>query len=76
MLKLVHALFRSPQWPKTLLVITYDEHGGFYDHVEPEAAEDDDAKLPPLRPARACDRGLTLGGAALGLPRPASTTRR
>ncbi|XP_028765090.1 non-specific phospholipase C6 [Neltuma alba] len=24
----------SPQWNGTLLVITYDEHGGFYDHVE------------------------------------------
>jgi phospholipase C len=24
----------SPQWNETLLVITYDEHGGFYDHVE------------------------------------------
>ncbi|KAL5766299.1 hypothetical protein ACOSP7_016916 [Xanthoceras sorbifolium] len=23
----------SPQWNQTLLVITYDEHGGFYDHV-------------------------------------------
>ncbi|KAJ6424601.1 hypothetical protein OIU84_025392 [Salix udensis] len=23
----------SPQWNETLLVITYDEHGGFYDHV-------------------------------------------
>ncbi|KAJ6755014.1 NON-SPECIFIC PHOSPHOLIPASE C2 [Salix purpurea] len=23
----------SPQWSETLLVITYDEHGGFYDHV-------------------------------------------
>jgi phospholipase C len=23
-------------------VITYDEHGGFYNHVEPEAAADDD----------------------------------
>ncbi|CAN6280534.1 unnamed protein product [Urochloa humidicola] len=27
------ALRSSPQWPETLLVITYDEHGGFYDHV-------------------------------------------
>lgn len=25
----------SPQWNKTLLVITYDEHGGCYDHVAP-----------------------------------------
>ncbi|XAR62387.1 hypothetical protein NMG60_11017122 [Bertholletia excelsa] len=23
----------SPQWNQTMLVITYDEHGGFYDHV-------------------------------------------
>lgn len=23
----------SPQWNQTLLLITYDEHGGFYDHV-------------------------------------------
>ncbi|XP_074292437.1 non-specific phospholipase C2 isoform X1 [Silene latifolia] len=23
----------SPQWNETLLLITYDEHGGFYDHV-------------------------------------------
>ncbi|GMH23452.1 hypothetical protein Nepgr_025295 [Nepenthes gracilis] len=24
----------SPQWNETLLVVTYDEHGGFYDHVQ------------------------------------------
>ncbi|TVU44195.1 hypothetical protein EJB05_03630, partial [Eragrostis curvula] len=27
------ALRSSPQWEEMLLVITYDEHGGFYDHV-------------------------------------------
>ncbi|XVF42777.1 hypothetical protein PTKIN_Ptkin01aG0392000 [Pterospermum kingtungense] len=27
------ALRASPQWKEMLLVITYDEHGGFYDHV-------------------------------------------
>ena len=27
------ALRASPQWNETLLVITYDEHGGFFDHV-------------------------------------------
>jgi Phosphoesterase family len=32
------ALTNSPQWAKTLLVITYDEHGGFFDHVPPPAA--------------------------------------
>ena len=29
------ALRASPQWEETLLLITYDEHGGFYDHVVP-----------------------------------------
>jgi phospholipase C len=29
------ALRRGPAWPSTLLVITYDEHGGCYDHVPP-----------------------------------------
>ncbi len=40
-LKVYNALVRGPQWSKTMLVITYDEHGGFYDHVAPTAAEDD-----------------------------------
>ncbi|MGH9839683.1 MAG: alkaline phosphatase family protein [Blastocatellia bacterium] len=41
-LKVYNALVRGPQWSKTMLVIAYDEHGGFYDHVAPPAAEDDD----------------------------------
>lgn len=28
----------SPLWEKSVLVITFDEHGGFADHVTPEAA--------------------------------------
>jgi phospholipase C len=34
-LDLYHALVNSPDWNDTLLVITYDEHGGFFDHVQP-----------------------------------------
>ncbi|MDK2124195.1 alkaline phosphatase family protein [Parachitinimonas caeni] len=30
-----NTLRNSPQWSRTLLVITYDEHGGCYDHVDP-----------------------------------------
>lgn len=41
-LRLYEALRQSPQWSKTMLVITYDEHGGFYDHVPPPEALDDD----------------------------------
>jgi phospholipase C len=29
------ALRTSPNWPQTLFVLTYDEHGGCYDHVPP-----------------------------------------
>lgn len=28
----------SPLWKKSLLIITWDEHGGFYDHVKPPHA--------------------------------------
>ena len=31
--KVYETLRTSPLWYKTLLIITYDEHGGFYDHV-------------------------------------------
>ena len=40
---LVETLVASPAWDKTLLIITYDEHGGFYDHVPPVPA----AKVSP-----------------------------
>lgn len=29
------ALRAGPKWEETLFIITYDEHGGFYDHVTP-----------------------------------------
>jgi phospholipase C len=31
------ALRNSPHWEDSLLIVTYDEHGGFYDHVAPPA---------------------------------------
>jgi len=37
------ALRKSPQWDRTLLVVTYDEHGGFFDHAPPPTAADDRA---------------------------------
>lgn len=33
-----NAVRLSPNWPNTLLIIIYDEHGGCYDHVAPPAA--------------------------------------
>lgn len=42
----VHALFESPQWSKSVLFLTYDEHGGIYDHFPPPKACPPDDKLP------------------------------
>ena len=39
------ALAASPQWETSLLIIVYDEHGGFYDHVPPPAAADDEPEM-------------------------------
>jgi phospholipase C len=35
-----HALRNSRNWEDTVLVVTYDEHGGFYDHVRPPDVTD------------------------------------
>jgi phospholipase C len=40
-LEIVEALMRSHTWNETLLVVVYDEHGGFYDHQPPPAIHDD-----------------------------------
>lgn len=42
------ALAESPLWPKTLLIVTYDENGGFYDHVPPPKTVDDDDEFEQL----------------------------
>jgi phospholipase C len=39
-LDVYEALVNSPGWEDTMLVITYDEHGGFFDHVPPPAVDD------------------------------------
>src|SRR4051794_36394682 len=46
----VNAVLSSPLWPRILLVWTYDEHGGYYDHVPPPAAVPPDAIAPRLGP--------------------------
>ncbi len=40
------ALRASPLWPTSLLIITYDEHGGFYDSGNPGPAEPPDDGSP------------------------------
>ena len=40
-----NALASGPDWSNTLLLIVYDEHGGFHDHVAPPEAPDDDPAM-------------------------------
>jgi phospholipase C len=46
--QVINAVLRSPAWPRTLLVWTYDEHGGYYDHVPPPRAIAPDGIPPAL----------------------------
>jgi phospholipase C len=44
--RIARAPVNSPNWNKTLLIITYEEHGGFYDHVTQPMSD------PPLGDSR------------------------
>src|SRR6266478_6194278 len=39
MLDVYSAILRSRHWNNSILIITYDEHGGFFDHVQPLPVE-------------------------------------
>jgi phospholipase C len=55
----VNAVLQGPKWSKTLLIWTYDEWGGWYDHVPPPAAvapDDVPPNLPPGSPPGGFDR--------------------
>jgi phospholipase C len=46
--RVVNAVLTSPKWGRTLLVWTYDEHGGYYDHVPPPHVVAPDTIRPKL----------------------------
>lgn len=33
------AMARTPRWNRSMLIVTYDEHGGFFDHQQPLALQ-------------------------------------
>jgi phospholipase C len=53
----IDAVLRGAAWDKTLLLLTWDEHGGYYDHVPPVPMVAPDA-IGPAVPA-----GQTFGDA-------------
>jgi phospholipase C len=46
--QVVRTLMKAPTWKHTALFITYDEHGGYYDHVPPPRAIKPDSIAPIL----------------------------
>ncbi len=46
----INGLMASPNWGTSALFLTYDEHGGFYDHVAPPPAPVPDNIPPNLQP--------------------------
>ena len=45
--QVVNALMNAKTWKNTVLIINYDEHGGYYDHVPPPPALAPDS-IPPI----------------------------
>jgi phospholipase C len=60
--KVVNALGSSPLWRKTLLILTYDEHGGYYDHVPPPVALAPDSIPPQVQPGESTYDGFARYG--------------
>ena len=46
--RVINAVMSGPLWSKTLLIWTYDEHGGYYDHVPPLGAPEPDGIAPEI----------------------------
>lgn len=49
--EIYNALRASPNWERTLMIVTYDEWGGFFDHV-----------VPPVAPVSAAEAALGNDG--------------
>lgn len=50
--EVIKSVMSGPGWPSTLLIWVYDEHGGYYDHVEPPEAIAPDDVLGTSLPER------------------------
>ncbi len=57
---LVNGLMQSPSWKDSVMVYTYDEAGGLYDHVSPQPMPSPDGIKPmDLRAGDICTNGQT-----------------
>jgi phospholipase C len=76
----VSALRNGPYWQDTVIFITYDEHGGYFDHVAPPAARQESSRTPDgIFPGQCADLSnpplsLQPGGGAECAHNPLSAT--
>ncbi|HTB92959.1 MAG TPA: alkaline phosphatase family protein [Candidatus Sulfotelmatobacter sp.] len=76
----VNALRNGPYWQDTVIFITYDEHGGYFDHVAPPAAQQESSRTPDgIFPGQCADLSnaplsLQPGGGAECAQNPLSAT--
>src|SRR5207247_8560362 len=58
---LINALMQSASWKDTVFVLTWDEGGGFYDHVPPQSEVNDPPQPEPnpdgIKPSARIDLG-------------------
>ena len=60
--QIYNALTTSPNWSSTVLVINYDEWGGFFDHVAPPVAS-----VPAATRAAGIAEGINVNDPKFGL---------
>jgi phospholipase C len=58
----VNALGNGPDWRTSVLIFTYDEHGGYYDHVPPPVALAPDLIPPIVQPGEQTYEGFERYG--------------
>lgn len=57
----------SPLWPRSVLLVTWDEHGGFFDHVQPPPAVPP-GDIPYNKPSNGADPGFAFDQLGVRVP--------
>ena len=68
---LINALMTSSSWKDSVFILSFDEYGGFFDHVPPQPTVSPDGILPKdLLPGDPCNNGNGVStGAAIAISR-------
>ena len=53
--QVINAVRNGPNWKDTVIFLTYDEHGGFYDHVRPPRANQGGLNPDGISPGQCAD---------------------